>query len=475
MKTVAALPRVVGISLVVAGITYACTYLMKRTYQSDEVLYFPQAQSNSSPLDFLKNGGADVDSGTVRLMNGVLVSPLVAAGPQTAMGIVTSHTATRNCVDQLGLDRTWGLSKNDAYDQLDDWVDAKVDKNGMLDVTTTARSPQEAVDILKNLEAYLSKRSDELTVNVSRSNRIYLEQRVAYAGTQVNKIQQQLVDTMKTSPMADIDDLMKSYFSARENLQKAQIEQAAGEAKVALLEQDTKRLIAGPSKFPNNVIKLGNVSKSVNDLTTEIQNRQLALQDAMTNFTKDSPEYKAALKSAQNAESVSTQVVKASQDAAQQGLTPDLIQARADLTALKSTTDQSKKVLDDFERTAIQAPGQYAAVERMKAEFEQAMKDYGLLQQQLEMAKLAESRDPSRFAVVDEPYPNPKPVGPRRGLITAVAFVLAGLIQLAIMSLREDSEDYDSPSYNGHRARREIPSDEAVAKVEVPRKTVEKV
>ncbi len=194
----------------------------------------------------------------------------------------------------------------------------------------------------------------------------------------------------------------------------------------------------------------------------------------MANFTKDSPEYKAALRSVQNAEHVSKQVASANKKAASEGLTPDLITAKGELSGLKSATKASEKVLQQFSKAIIQSPGQYAAVERSKAEFEEAMKAYGLLQQQLEMAKLAESRDPSRFAVVDEPYPNPKPVGPRRGLITAVAFVLAGLIQLAIMSLRDENEDYDPTHYNGQR-RREIPSDEAVANLEVPRKTVEKV
>ena len=476
MKTVAALPRVIGISLLVGGATYAGTYLIKRTYQSDEVFYFPQAQASNSPLQMLKDaGGSGGEDGSVSLLNGMLNSPNVGAGPQTASGIVTSHTAIRDCVDQLGLDKSWGLSKDEAYDQLDKWTDAKVDKNGMLDVTATAESPDEAVNILKNLEGYLSKRSDALTVNVSHSNRVYLEQRVADAEKQVNKIQQQLVDTMRTSPLADIDDLMKSYFAAREDLQKAQVAEVAGASRLAALEKDSKRLAAAGDSFPNNLITMSTLNTDLKALSDEIQTRQIALQDAMTNFTKDSPEYKTAIRNAANTEKISKSLVSAGKQAVNSGLTPQLIQAHSDLDALKSSSDQFAKILADFESKAIQAPKQYADVSRMKLEFNGAMKDYGLLREQLEMAKLAESRDPMRFAVLDQPFPNPKPVGPRRGLISAVAFILAGLFQLAFNSLREDSDETDGPAeLNGHRRRREVPSEEAVAKVETPRQETAK-
>jgi uncharacterized protein involved in exopolysaccharide biosynthesis len=470
MKTVAALPRVIGISLLVAGITYSCTFLVKRTYQSDEVLYFPQAQGSSNPLDMLKGGGGGGDASTVSLLGGTLLSPLVAAGPQTASGIITSRTAIRNCVDLLSLDQAWGVSKNEAYERLSKWTDAKVDKNGMLSVSATAESPEQAVTILKNLESYLSKRSDELTLNVSRSNRVYLEKRVAAAGKEVNKIQNQLVDTMKSSPLADVDTLMKSYFTVREDLQKAEVAEAAAESKLAVLEADAKRMASGGKGFPNNVVALGSMNTDLTKLSEEIQSRQVALEDAITNFTVDSPEYRTAVRQAKNAEKVSDSVAKASQQAVQQGLTPELIQARSDLSALKSATARYSKLISNFDSSVLKAPGQFAAVSRIKLEFNDAMTSYGLLRQQLEMARLAESRDPSRFAVLDEPYPNPKPIGPRRGLITAIAFVLAGLLQLALHSLKEDADEDDAlPPLSGPR-RREIPSDEAVAMTEVPRK-----
>ena len=472
MKTVAALPRVLGISLVVAGATYGCTFLIKRTYQSDELLYFPQAETSSNPLQALKDSatGNSDDGGTVSLINGMLNSPYVGAGPQTASGILTSHTAIRNCVDQLDLDHSWGMDKNDAYDQLDKWTDAKVDKNGNLDVTATAESPQQAVDILKNLENYLSERSQELTLNVSRSNRVYLEERVANAKQDVDNVQNKLADTMKNSPLADIDDLMKNYFTAREDLQQAEVAEAAGESKFKALQEDSQRLASGGDTFPNNIVTMGSLSSDVKTLTDEIQARQLALQDAMSSFTKGSPEYKQAENGAKSVQDVSKAVVTAGKTAVQKGLTPQLIQAQSDLSGLKSATVSNEKIIADFEKSALKAPSQYADVARMKLEFDQAMKAYGVLREQLEIAKLAESRDPSRFAVIDEPFANPKPIGPRRGLMSAVAFILAALVQLAFNSLKEEDEDHDSrPPLNGHR-RREMPSEEAVVKAELPRK-----
>ena len=471
MKTVAALPKVILISLAVAAIAYACTFLVKPTYQSEEVFYFPQAQSESSPLEMLKNGnGSD---GSVSLLNGALASPLVGAGPQTASGIVTSHTAIRSCVDDLSLDHQWGLTKNEAYDRLDKWADAKIDKNGMLVVSTLAETPDQAVLILNNLQAYLDARSAALTVNVSRSNRQYLEKRVSNAEQEVDKIQNRLVATMETAPYADINDLMKSYMQARANLQQAEVSQGAAESKLAVLEADTKRIAAGGKSYAENLVALQTLNANVKTLTDELQTRRLALTDAIANFTKDSPEYRNAVRNVQNAESVSKDVFKASQSKFLNGLTPELIQARAELSALKSSTSKFETIMTGYEKNVVEAPKQFASVQRMRMEFDAAMKAYGMLRQQLELAKLAESRDPSRFAVIDPPYPNPKPVGPRRGLISAVVFILAGLVQLALMSLRDETDDYSdgNPELNGHAKGRK---ESARAVAEDPTGSVER-
>lgn len=461
MTTISSLPRVIIVSLVFGGLAYAFTYTMKPTYESDEVLYFPQAAGTSNPLDMLKEG-ADVDKGAVKLMNGVLVSPLVGAGAETASGIVTSHTAIRTTVDTLDLDKKWKVSKEDAYERLDKWSDAKVDKNGMLDVSTKAESPQQAVDILKTLERYLAVRSSQLTVNVSKSNREYLEKRVAQAEIEVDHIQNQLVQTMRSSPLADVDDLMKNYFAAEVDLQKAEVAEVAADGKFRALEAESKQLVSGPDSFPNNVMTMGAFNSDVRALTNEIQTRRLALSDAMANFTPDSAEYKKAVKDVQDAEGIGKEISKTSRGIVGSGLTPDLIQAKSDLTSLQDSTVRYQKILDDYGRKTVQAPSQFAAVERMKSEFDGAMKAYGTLRQQLELARLAESRDPSKFAVLDEPYPNPKPVGPLRGLIAAVVFLVAGLVQLALLSLREENTGGDvHPELNGRtKPRREVPAEE---------------
>src|SRR5438067_2324687 len=136
MTTITALPRVIIVSLLVGGVAYACTFLMKPTYESDEVLYFPQSSGSTNPLDLLKQG-ADVDKG------------------------------------------------------------------------------------------------------------------------EVNRIQDELVQTMRSSPLADVTDLMKNYFAARVDLQKAEVAQVAAEGKLRALETDSQRLVSGSDTFPNNLMTMG--------------------------------------------------------------------------------------------------------------------------------------------------------------------------------------------------------------------------
>ena len=221
-------------------------------------------------------------------------------------------------------------------------------------------------------------------------------------------------------------------------------------------------MVAGPNSFPNNVITMGQLNTDVKTLTDQIQQRRLALADTMATFTKDSKEYKDAVNSMKNVETVSNDVMQAGKNKVDNGLTPEIIQAKSQLSGLKKTTEESERILAKYEGSVALAPQQFVTVEREKSEFDAAMKAYGLLRQQLELARLAESRDPTKFAVVDDPYPNPKPVGPRRGLIAAIVFVLAGLVQLALMSLREDASDHtDVPAeLNGRTRRREVPAEE---------------
>jgi len=452
MKTIAALPRVIGVSLLFGAAAYACTYLVKPTYESQEVLYFPQASGGSSPMDLLK-GGAASDAGNVNLVGGMIVSPLVGGAPDAASGIITSKAAMRNTVDTLNLDQAWKTSKADAYDRVDGWTDAKVDKNGMLDVTAKAESPDQAVQILHSLRAYLEKRSQEMTLNVSRQNREYLEKRVASAAHEVNQIQLQLVDTMRNSPLADVGDVMKGYFAARDDLQKAQVAEATEAARLDSLQSQMKQLLARKDSFPNSVTALSSLDSDAKSLTDEIQARQLALDDAIANFTPNSPEVRSALRAVKTANAVSKQIVSAGQQDIKDGLTPDMIQAKSQLVALKTSTERYASILDAYQKSTIQAPREYAAVERMKMEFETSMKAYGALRGQLEMARLAENRDPSRFTVMDEAYPNPKPVGPHRGMITAVVFLLAGLFQLALISLKEEPIPQSDPAEWRERAK----------------------
>lgn len=430
------------LSVVLAAAVYAGTYLLPMTYSSYASLYFPQSQQSAMGALSLVKPGADSDSGVVSTLGGALSSPLVGSGPQTAMGILTSQTALREVIKKFGLTKRWDLPIEKAIRKLRANVTTSVDKNGFLVFEVEGGTPEESAEMVETFLRHLDRRSDELTLNVSRKNREILEDQVALMEGKLQGLQDEMVVAMQSAVVTNLPEVQRVYIDTRQRLTEARIREASARAELTNLESSLKQLYS-KGAFPANLGSVQAANASLNKLTEEIQTRRLALEEIAASFRKESPEYRAALNSVRDVESIASQIIEAQKKAVSQGLTPELAQARAALVALEVTTRNYDAGLARFEKELAQSPARYASVERAQGEFTNSLSALGRLRGELELARVAETRDPSRYELVDSPMPNREPVSPRRALISGAAFLLAFAfftVPWVMRRLREEGE-----------------------------------
>ncbi len=427
--------RNVGITVVVAGLTYGITSFMPKTYQSNQTLYFPLSQSPASgagaALARLSGGSADAgDVAGISNLRGALQSPLVASGLQSATAILTSDTAYQYVIKKLDLAKRWNADENDSIAHLGGMVRVKADKNGLLNIEVSAESPELAKDIVEGLYTHLQSRANDLTLNVSRKNRILLEQRVAENDEKVNVLRNDMVAAMEGAGYSDVDLLKTGLYESKKAADDAKTAAAAAQSKIQKIESDYRRLLAQAKdgKLEASSALQGVSAESgqaLDSLSKELQTRRIALEDASSRFTKDSAEYRNAVATARSAEKVSSDLLQSSQNQVDQGLVPTLVEAKGELAALQASVRFSERRLREYEGYSKAAPRKYATVEEAKTKYQGALKMREYLRSELELAKIAENRDPARFEVVDKARVDDRPVAPRKALITGAVALLA--------------------------------------------------
>lgn len=411
-------------SIGVGALAYAGSYLLPTTFESATSLYFPQSQMGiQSPLS-LMGAGAEGDSGVVRSMGGALSSPLVGSGAQTATGILTSQTSLREVITKHGLTKKWDLPLDKTVRKLRGRVTTSVDKNGFLVFQIEGESPEDCVALIGSFMSHLDRRSAELTINVSRKNREIIEERVLANTQQVATLQTAMVETMSQALTTNLPEVQRIYLETRHQLAEARIKEASARAQMSSLEASLKQIYA-QGQFPANLGAIQAANASLTRLTDEIQSRRLTLEEIDASFQKQSPEYRVALKGVRDVESVAQEVLKAQSSAVASGRTPELALANAELAALSKTVTEYESGINQFEKELSESPEKFAAVERAQTDFQTGLASLARLKGELEMARLAEIRDPSRYEVVDAPFENREPVSPRRALLAGAAFLLA--------------------------------------------------
>ncbi len=422
--------KVGGISVGIAALAYLATYLIPATYAARFSLYFPNAAPSlpSLPTAPAQSGGSD--PGSIKTLGGALVSPVVASGPQTAKGILASMTALREVVQKRDLAQRWGVTEGKAIELLRKSLEVEIDDSGFLKVEVSGESREFCTELLKDLQSHLNRRANQLSINVSRKNRQFIEERLTEAAEQAEQLENEVVELMSDPKVAELAGASSNYAEFVAKIEDARTSMILAEARLKAGEARLLELIDMSQEYPFRMLALQYVNDSLSSIAADILGRRLALERTMDRFTKTSSEFRDAKRDLDVIESFAEQLVNAEKSAIRSGDSPQLSQAKVEFATMKATFSRYEELRKQYEQRLGASARQDVDLSRAKRESEAALSRVTALKNELEIARIAEDRDPSRFEVVDEPMGLEEPVGPRRAMIAGVIFVLALLVQV---------------------------------------------
>lgn len=428
------------IALGLAVLVYAASYLLAPTYLGYFTLYFPNTSATPMLLAGIRNSG-ESDQSAVRNFGGALNSPLVASGTQSATGIVESAACAKTVVDNLELAKAWGLKRGEAIEEFKDLLSTSVEKSGFMKVEVIGDSRELCVNMLKEVYSHLSKRADELTINVSRNNREFVEKRVAEATREVDRRQDDLTKMLTDFKLSGYDAIQGRYLEARNSIDEGRVQLAIADEVMEINKRSLQEMIKLSKNPELRPLVLPYVSDSLSGLASNLEQKRVAVENAMGKFTDSSEEVRIAKREMSFAQKLADERVRIEQDALKEDVSPQFRSARVQQETLRATLTQNEELLKRYEALMPVSADQYARLERAKTDFETSMLRLATLRGELEIARIAEDRDPSRFEIVDEPQTEWKPVGPRRALMSGGVFLLALIVQLWPTIARKLKED----------------------------------
>ncbi len=419
--------RVLLPAFLAAVVVYLLTGLLPKSYTSTQTLYFPLNPAGGigalGPIAGAPSGG---DASAVPGLGGAITYPLIGSGSQTASGIINSHACRLDVARRLRLPEQWNVDALNAAKRLSGLIVAETDKSGLLSIRVTCESPALSVAINHEVYGYLKRRTDELTSNTSGKNRRLVQDRLRIAREALRNAEVRVVSTLRSAPLAAVADIQKDYLAAQKVVSDAKASRDGQRARLKMLEGEFQRL-ASLDKDTDSLNALTTLNPAFAELAQEVQRRRLQLYDSMIVFSSGSARVYQARKAYENAERISAQVKKGLKSPV--GLTsPEIIRARAEMAALDEFVRASERTLADTDKAASASPEQYAQSAIAKDDFEAALARVSFLRGELEKAAVLESRDPTRFEIIDQPFEDPTPVAPRRTLFAVVGFFVVAAL-----------------------------------------------
>ncbi len=422
--------RALAISAALAAVAYVGSYLIHPRYESSMSLYFPMVtESSNSPLADLKTGGGG-DPGSVRLLGSQLTSPEVGSSKDTALAILNSNTCLKRVVQANDLTQVYGKKESKAIQTLKDRLAVQLDKNGLIEADVTDEDPQRAANILISLRSTLEQMSSSLTVNVSRSNRVFIEQQVADAQRKYERAEKAMAAALKDLPYSDATKVKTELASLVTRKEEAHLTAVGLRAQTSKSIKDVTEILKHSGDFAGQVVAVTALYGNQNKLPEDLEARELNVKDARTQYNRQSIPYQMAKSGNENASQIAKAILDLRNDLLKKGIDPSAMGTAATLNALQATEKVYDQRIAFLKKAAEKAPDQFIEMKSIERDYGEATQQLDLLDKELVNAKIAEIRDPSRFEVVDAPEPSDEIVYPKRGLTAGIVLFFAFAFQV---------------------------------------------
>lgn len=411
------------------AIFYGILSLLPKTYSSTQSVYFPLAQSTSAAASALSAIGSGNKNGADAIgATGDVLSPLVGSSPSTATGILKSRACLATVVSNLNLDGRWKNSIDESVEKLRGKISVSTDDNGLLIISAQSENPELCVEIINEMYAFLEKRADELTLNVGKQNRIYIEERVAKLKKNADESEAHYVAVATQHRLGNVSELGTGYLNLLTQLSQSQAEEKAAETKLADLQALYSKRLKGDSSLDDRLNALSTIDptavtsmgQAVTNLAKELQARKLKLQEISKQFTKSSAEYRAAAKQVEASENEAKTIISGANQKLSQGTLPGIGEAKTALAGLRATNQSLQATVDQLKKQIKLAPNSAVQIERAQAEYQANLQLLATAQAQLEKARLLEQNDPARFEILDPAVPVNRAVAPRKAFLSGV-------------------------------------------------------
>lgn len=428
-------------SALAAGlIAYLVTLFLPKAYRSEATLYFPMAgdvaQGALGTLANLTRSGSVMErGGAVSLFGGMLVSPQVATGPQTAIAVLASARCRDRVCDQLQLPTKWNLPRAKALKRLEESVAFGVDKNGLLAMQAEDRDPKLAAEILNSYIATLGELAKELSLNVSYRNRVFLENRLNRSRLRLVEIERKMLLAMENDPnpelMAGIGKAGEAVIELENERNRARITLEGVDAQLAW-QQNVMKTLENGAQLPSN----SSIARAERNRVRELE-AEFAI--VKVQYGPENPRYRTAegaLKAAREQLRLEMERVA---HAVAKGVAPEVIGLWSQRASLEAQVEGLDRALRQIGQRLTSVPRRQLERDRLQRELRFTTDMVGMLEVETERARIAETRDATAYQVVDAPQPPEEPFWPRKlftSALAAVAGFLIGLSFLTYLALR---------------------------------------
>ena len=429
----------IGLPLLTAIVCGASSYVvashLPKSYRAETTLMFNSVGNQGAASIIGQLNGLGVNSpptdsaGSVPILSGMLSSPQVASGPNTAISVMSSLRCRTMVAQACHLDTRWNLPLPKVVERLTDVVAIGVDKNGFLSIEATDNDPRLAASIDQAYITSLKSLAIRYSGLSARSNREFVESQLGAARTQLTGMENDLVRAQERSGQAlsaDAAKLPDTLQDLDNQATQARIDLAQTDAQIQSQIQAANKTYHSSLALPARAPYAQQSRQRLQDLETQYAVANATLGDQNPDLILLKAKLDAARAEVKSEVQNELSSVKS-------GIAPDVIALYTTRASLQARVAGLSSARQTLQAKVSALPQAQMVNARLASQVETQRGVVQTLQGQLTWAKLAEQRELPTFQVMDEPTPPTEPFAPRIPFITALSTVAGFLLGIAML------------------------------------------